>query len=271
MPRGSMKLFDDRSRRAAAEMVSAGTQWWFWGRLAWYDIRLRYRGSMLGPLWSTVSTTVSTVALGLFYGYLLGIEPGEYLPFLCLGLILWGFLSSVLTESPYAFISNAAIIKESQAPFGIYVLQLIWRNVIVLGHTMIVFVVVAIVFGVAPKLTILLVIPGALLLLVNAAWLTLLLGVSSARYRDVPQLTNAFLQLLFFMTPILWKPKLLGPYEEFVFLNPFASLLAVVRDPLLGVAISPLPWIVCTVMAIVGWCAAIFVAGRMRTTLVLWA
>ncbi|MEN3794242.1 ABC transporter permease [Fulvimarina sp. MAC3] len=256
--------------RIASEMVRSAGQWWFWGRLGWYDIRQRYRGSMLGPLWSTISMAVSTVALGLFYGFLLGMELAEYIPFLCLGLILWGFLSALLTEAPQVFISNAGIIRESPAPIGIYVFQLIWRNMIVLGHNMIVFLVVALVFGLMPTASIFLVLPGMALVLINGIWLTLLLGMSSAKYRDVAQMTNAFLQLLFFMTPILWKPTLLGPWMPLVYLNPFASLLAVVRDPLIGAEISPLPWLVCTVMAVLGWSLALFVASRLRRSLVLW-
>src|SRR5437879_9847490 len=71
---------------------------WMWWALAWQDIRLRYRGSVLGPFWLTISTLVMVVAMGLIYSQLFRMEIATYLPFLTLGLITWQWLSATITE-----------------------------------------------------------------------------------------------------------------------------------------------------------------------------
>ena len=77
--------------------------------------------------------------------------------------------------------------------------------------------------------------PGLVLVLANGALATLLIGLISSRFRDVPQIISSVVQIVFFVTPIMWKPELLQGRSEVVEFNPFFHLIEVVRAPLLGV------------------------------------
>ena len=68
--------------------------------LGWLDIKLRYRGSMLGPFWLTLSTGIMVGSLGVLYSTLFHMNMHEYLPFLSLSLVLWGFLSCAGQSNP---------------------------------------------------------------------------------------------------------------------------------------------------------------------------
>src|ERR1700761_427272 len=88
-----------RNRWAVADVVGGARLWRLAWALGWLDIRLRYRGSMLGPFWLTISTGVMVAALGVLYSTLFKIELREYLPFLALSQVLWGFLAAVVSEA----------------------------------------------------------------------------------------------------------------------------------------------------------------------------
>src|SRR5947207_5629997 len=80
------------------DLASGFAKVWMWWALALQDIRLRYRGSVLGPFWLTISTLVMVVAMGVIYSELFHMEMSTYLPFLTLGLIVWQLLAGTISE-----------------------------------------------------------------------------------------------------------------------------------------------------------------------------
>src|SRR6185295_7862424 len=88
---------------AIQDVVDGAAQWPLWGKLGWNDILQRYRRSLLGPLWLTASMAVMVIALGVIYGQIFKIALDEFIPFLCVGLLIWGLISSVLTEAGTLF------------------------------------------------------------------------------------------------------------------------------------------------------------------------
>ena len=91
--------------------------WPLWLTLAWNDIAMRYRRSTLGPLWMTLSTGILVVSLGLLYSRIFQTDIATYLPYLALGFIVWGFLSTTINESCQAFSESERIIKQIKIPF----------------------------------------------------------------------------------------------------------------------------------------------------------
>jgi lipopolysaccharide transport system permease protein len=159
--------------------------WPMWSTLGWQDIRQRYRRSVLGPIWITLSMGILVGTLGVIYGRVFNTELKDYLPFLCLGFIVWGFISSSANECCTAFTASAGIIKQSKGAFSIHVLRVVWRNFIVFAHTFVIFVPVAIIFGVKPYPAMLLALPGLMLLFLNSIWLGLVIAILSTRFYDV--------------------------------------------------------------------------------------
>jgi len=101
-----------RAAVAAGDLVSGFGRWWLWTILAWYDIKQRYRGSMIGPFWYTLSTLVLVTALGVIYSGIFHVEIQTYLPYLAVGMITWSLISTCLLESCTIFVGLEQVIKQ---------------------------------------------------------------------------------------------------------------------------------------------------------------
>lgn len=256
-----------RNRWAMADIAEGMHLWRLAWALGWLDIRLRYRGSMLGPFWLTISTGVMVAALGVLYSTLFKIELKEYLPFLALSQVLWGFLAALVSEACNVFTDAEGVIRSVRMPFFVFSMRGLIRNAIVLGHNIVVIVVVFAIFRMWPHPGSLLALPGLLLWAIDALALTLLLGGFCARFRDIQPIVNSIMQIAFFMTPVIWKPNQLSPagIANLAF-NPFYDLLEVVRGPILGSDIAATTWIGACVYSLalcaIAW--AFFVRARGR-------
>jgi lipopolysaccharide transport system permease protein len=266
--RGDM-TFATRNRWAMADIGGGMRLWRLAVALGWLDIRLRYRGSMLGPFWLTISTGVMVGALGFLYSTLFKIDVRDYLPFLALSQVLWGFLSTMVSEACSVFTEAEGVIRSVRMPFFVFSLRTLIRNAIALAHNIAVIVVVFVIFSIWPGSGLLMALPGLLLWAIDALALTLLLGAFCARFRDIQPIVNSVMQIAFFMTPVIWKPSQLGAsgIEKLAF-NPFFDLLEIVRGPILGSGIAATTW-VGAICYSAGLCAiswAFFVRARGRVT-----
>lgn len=266
-----------------------------WTHLGWQDIKQRYRRSVLGPLWITMSMGVTAIGLGLLYSQLFQAEIGTFLPYLTVGFIVWGFIIGCLTEGADTFIANEALIKHLPAPVSVYALRTVWRLAIMFGHNLIVYVAVLAVFysDLAEPYKIikdgtigqpglswaaLLAIPAFLMLLVNGVWVALLFGIVSTRFRDVPQVITALSSLLFFMTPIVWSADILyknfGDQGDWRFLitdlNPIYHYIELIRAPMIGNQQAWTHWVVVAGFTVAGWALTLLVLRNYRARVSYW-
>ncbi|WP_246856463.1 ABC transporter permease [Acetobacter vaccinii] len=237
--------------------------------LAWMDIRLRYRGSILGPFWLTATTAIMVAAMGLLYAYLFHISTRQYLPFLTFSLAVWPFVAGILREGCATFTAAAALITSSRMPFFVHALRCVARNVLVLAHTLPVVALVFILFPVAPNWDWQL-LPAVLLWLIDCLALCLLLGVLSARFGDIPPLVASLTQVLFFITPVLWAPQLMATGQNWLLLDPAFALLEILRAPLLHDELQVPVW-----PAALGWSGLLiglawWLFARARAQLAYW-
>src|SRR5688572_26732778 len=117
------------------------------GLLAWQDVRKRYRRSTLGPFWLTISTGVMIGVLGLVFGQIFGVGLARFLPFVCVGLVFWTFISSVLQEGSLSFVEADAIIKDLPIPLFVHVLRVYSRSTIILLHNLMILPLVLLAVG----------------------------------------------------------------------------------------------------------------------------
>lgn len=242
------------------------------GVLGWQDVRQRYRRSMLGPLWLTISMGVIIATIGIVFGTLFKVPMTDFLPSLASGIILWGYISTVINEGCNSFIASDAIIKQLPIPLFVHVLRMTWRNVIILIHNLVILPLVFIAVGKAVEPVILLALPGFALLTLNLLWVALILGAICARYRDLSQIIGSVLQVAFYVTPIMWLPQSLpkGAAIYLLNMNPAYHLLEIVRAPLLGHWPSAMNWGVSGALAVFGWALALVIYGRCRRRIAYW-
>ncbi len=258
-----------RNRWAMADVAGGLRLWRLAWALGWLDIRLRYRGSMLGPFWLTISTGVMIAALGGLYSTLFKLDLREYLPFLALSQVLWGFLAAIVSEACSVFTEAEGVIRSMRMPFFVFSLRTLIRNVIALAHNIVVIVVVFVIFGMWPDFSSLMALPGLLLWAIDALALTLILGAFCARFRDIQPIVNSVMQIAFFVTPVIWKPTQLGANSiANLAFNPFFDLLEIVRGPILGTEVAATTWIGALGYSAVVWAISwsFFVRTRGRVT-----
>ena len=225
---------NDRFTLARRDAISGLMLWPVWVRLGWNDIKQRYRRSILGPFWLTASAAIMAITLGLLYAKLFQSPIDEFLPYLCVGLLLWGYISSFLLEAGTMFIGSESYIKQIRLPYSVYVYRATWSKIIILAHNFVIYFGVIAYFRIWPGAVGLLAIPGFVIVTLNFALASLFFGMLSARFRDIPQLIASLIQLFFFATPIMYKAELLKDHAYVAMLNPFYSLIEIIRAPLLG-------------------------------------
>ena len=241
-----------------------------WLLLGWSDIRLRYRRSVLGPFWITISMAVLIIVLGFVYSKIFHTDIRTFLPYLALGFIVWGFITSSTNESCGAFGDSGTIIKQIGIPFSVFVFRVVWRNFIVLLHTIILVIPIWLFFGITPGLVSFLALPGIVLVFVNQCWLGICLAVLSTRYRDIPPIVATVLQITVFATPIMWPVSSLGDHHFIADINPFYHLIEIVRGPLGGEWPPLLSWKVAITGDVLGLILATWLLQRARRTIVYW-
>lgn len=214
-------------------------------RLVWTlglsDIKLRYRGSALGPFWLTISMGVQVAAMAFLYADLFHTDVNTYLPYLTISIVLWGYMNTLISDGCTCFSQSDSLIKGTRMPFTVHAARSVVRNTIILAHNLVVVVVVFAVMGVHESLYSLVAIPVFMLWVIDGFAISLLFGAFCARFRDVPQIIMSIMQIAFFVTPIMWYAKILESHPEaylLVRLNPFFYLLEVLRAPLLGTPLT---------------------------------
>jgi ABC-2 type transport system permease protein len=246
-----------------------------WLHLGWQDIKQRYRRSVLGPIWITIATGTTAVAMGALYSKLFHLQLAEHLPYVTLGLIIWNLINASILEGAEVFISNEGLIKQLPAPLSVHIYRLVWRQMILFGHNIVIYVIIAIIYPKPWKWTDLAVIPAFGLIVLNCVWVSVVFGILGTRYRDISPLLFSVVQLLFFMTPIIWNENTLrsqgaSQWAKIVELNPLLHYLDIVRAPLLGADQELRHWLVVLILTTIGWGLATFAMRQYRARVPYW-
>jgi len=257
-------------KKSNIDFLVAIADYRIWNLLAFQDIRQRYRRSVLGPFWITLSMLISIAALGVVYSKIFKMNIDEYLPYLTVGYVLWNFISTIVLESTAVITGAEAIIKQVNLPFGTYVLRMVWRNLIILFHSFPVIVLILIYFNVGFNINLLLFPLALLLTTAFAVFLGYILGIVCARYRDVGQIINSLMQVIFYVTPVIWRADLLKGNRWLLDFNPFYHYLEILRMCLMNVAFDWRPWTCSIAITCTLGLFSIFIVKRTKFRIALW-
>ena len=240
--------------------------------LGWQDIRQRYRRSKLGPFWLTISMGVVIAMIGIVFGQVLSSPSKEYFPFLATGIVLWTCFSSSILEGSTAFIDSQGMIRQLNLPISLYSIRSLWRNIIILGHNIVILPLVFLVVGRGITWDIFWLIPGFIVFCWNMLWVSMLLGTFCTRFRDMTQIVNSLLQVFFYVTPIIWMPNALNARSANLLVdpNPVYHLIQLVRAPILGSSPTLMNWSVSIVTAITGSFVALWFFGKYKKRIAYW-
>jgi ABC-type polysaccharide/polyol phosphate export permease len=238
--------------------------------MAMSETRARYKRSVLGPFWLTLGAGIGVAGLGVVWSSLLHTPVREFVPSLAVGLLLWQLIASTIVEACTIFIRQAQIIRNVRLPLLVHPAQLVTRQLITFAHNMVVLVIVFALFPQQSLHLLPLSLLGFVLLVINLLWMTTVLAMLGARFRDIEQIVTAVMPLIFFLTPVLYRTSHFGATQAVVWLNPFTYLISVVRDPLLGTVPTPAVYVGTVCITVAGTILALALFASRRNRIPYW-
>lgn len=211
--------------------------WQIWSMLAAQDIKFRYKRSTLGPLWLTLSMAITVYSMGYIYSQLFKIDIQQYFPYLVSGMVAWTFISTLVLDCSEGFLNDNGLIKQIKLPYSLYIHRIFARNLLIFFHNLIIMIPIFILFhkDVPINLHTLFLIPSLTITYLCSFFFGLMIAMMCARYRDIPPIVKSAMQVIFFITPVMWRPEgLIGKRHIIVDINPINCFLDLIREPLLG-------------------------------------
>ena len=213
--------------------------------LSWRDIKVRYKQTILGAGWAVLQPLLAAAIFTVFFNHVAHISSGAsnipYPVFAFLGMTLWNTFSGALTGVSNALIASQGLITKVYFPRIIPLLSAMALSIVDLFFASLAFIVVLILYGITPKLPGILIAGPSILLIIVAS-----LGVGSffaslnVKYRDVRTALPFIIQILFFMTPVIYPISLIPQrFQVFAFLNPATGAITSIKSGLFG---QPINW-----------------------------
>lgn len=200
---------------------------------AWRDIKVRYKQTVLGVLWVLFQPSVTTIIFTIFFGKLTKIPSYNmpYVLFVFIGLVFWTFFSATVTGATASLVANEGIIKKVYFPKIILPLSSVFTNSIDFSINLLALFILAAFFGFFPGIWIFVLLPLALILTVTAAsGLGLILSAINVKYRDAGYILPFFIQILLFVTPVIYPAAILSPTNRYILsLNPMTTVIELIR------------------------------------------
>lgn len=258
-------------RRANWDFIAGLQLWEMWSRLSANEVKRRYKRTMLGPMWVTVSLLVFATAMSFVWAGLWKQNVVDFLPFLLSGLIPWTMIAAMIGECTAVFLAGEGLMKSRQFPYSILIYGALARNVVIFAHNLVGYVLVAALCGVWVGWPTLLLVPGLVLVVLNCGWICMIVAVFCLRFRDFQQLVASVLQIAMFITPVFWAAnQLQGKRAILVDANMLHHMIELMRHPMLGTTAKLESWVICIVSAIVGWALAYLLFALKRHRLAYW-
>jgi len=235
------------------------------------DIRRRYARSRLGQLWIMISSTIMVASLGVVWSYLWKQPVRELLPFVAIGMVTWQLLLGVITDAAVAIPANSRYFHNQYISASTIIYAVLYRNGLTFSLNLIFPLLICLAYSVNLTPYAALSLLGLALVAIGSIWVSFVVAFLCTRFRDIVQVITSFLQIVFFLTPVVWKPETLSERAQSVIRwNPFAVYISIIRDPILGRPVSALTWAEAFVLSFGGLALALPFIGRFRRRLIYW-
>ena len=204
-----------------------------WAHLGYRDLRSRYSRTLIGPWWSVANLFTIVFGSSLAVGLISGNSALSQAPRMVLGFCLWLLINAILNEAVELFEAEKSLLLNSQISEATLVARLLWRNYLVFLHSFVVVVLTFIIAREPLSLRLLALFPIALVVCLGALFPAYVFARSIFVLRDLKVLLPSVIQLVFFLTPILWTPPESGPMHTISIFNPAGWIIELTRQLIL--------------------------------------
>jgi lipopolysaccharide transport system permease protein len=210
--------------------------------LAWRDITVRYKQTVLGILWAILQPVVTMIVFTFIFNRVGRIESGDATPypiFLYVGLLLWHYYSMTLTNASNSLVTHQNMLQKIYFPRLILPTTAATTGLVDFAISSLILAAMMAYYGFRPPVTGLLVLPLLLICVVlSALGLGFFLAAINVKYRDVRHALPFFIQLLMYVSPVIYPVKMLDKYVAIktlmLWLNPVSGVITNARAALLG-------------------------------------
>ena len=257
---------------ALKDLIFTIRNYYSWSYLSYFDLKLKYRRTFLGPWWVVLGIAISAAAMCFLWSTIFNLDWRSYLTYLFSGFIIWMWISQMVIDAPGTFCGDSSrYIKAYPNPPLFYVFRKCFLSFLLFLHHTPLIIIVTLLVNQYINLSVLYSLPiGLFIVFINSILFTTNIGMISARYRDIDPLVKSLMPPMLLLTPVLWKPEMLGDYSSFVYLNPFTHFVGIVRNDLIGLEFDAKIWIGAFLMTILQIFIFIILYSKKSKRIVFW-
>ena len=216
--------------------------------LAWRDISVRYKQTVLGVAWAVIQPVVTMIIFTFIFNRMANIQSGDGTPypiFLYTGQLLWQYFSGTLTNASNAMVANASLVQKVYFPRLILPITAATTGLVDFAIASLILGTMMIYYGIMPGLTGLITLPVLILTAVLCSMgVGLFMASLNVKYRDVRYALPFAINILMYVTPVIYPVTMLNghPWAKtaMIWLNPMSGVISNARAGLLGH--SPFQW-----------------------------
>lgn len=253
-------------RKNLAEVLRIGSH------LGFQEVKQINRRSRLGQWWITLGTATLIGTMGFVFGLIFRIDLNSYLPYLAIGIVFWNYFSGQITEASFVLIQSDSLLRQLTLSPWVYAIKVSSKMILLFGHNLVIIPVVLVFTGNYPNLSLLLLIMSVPIIVLTLTSLGMLIAILSLRFRDVPPMVGSILNVVFYLTPVMWLAESIkSSLAHFLLgLNPIYHLVQIFRLPLLGKVPTIENWLISLVLCAGVSLIALLVVARYKRRLVFW-
>ena len=226
---------------------------------SWRDLKVRYKQTSIGIAWAIFQPFITMVIFSIFFGSLAKV-PSDGVPypiFVYVGLLFWQFFSTALSDTSNTLISNQSIITKVYFPRLILPISSVMTKFVDFLIATLILIGLMFYYGYMPHLSGLLILPLLLIITFMASTgLGLFLASINVKYRDVRYALPFFVQIMLFLTPVIYPASIAGKYSYLLALNPMTGVIQSARAAILGT--TPINWLLISISLVVTFILMIF-------------
>lgn len=215
---------------------------------SWRDIKVRYKQTSIGIAWAVFQPLITMLIFSIFFGKLANI-PSDGVPypiFVFVGLLFWQFFSGALSDTSNSLITNQSIITKVYFPRLILPISTVLAKMVDFLIASLILAGLMFYYNYFPSVAGLLILPILLFITFMAAvGLGLFLAAINVKYRDVRYVLPFFIQILMYLTPVIYPASIVGKYSWILALNPMMGVIQSARAGLLGT--TPINWLLISI------------------------
>ena len=209
-------------------------------RLAWKEIRVRYKEPILGFIWALLVPLSMTLIFMFIFTKIVKVPFKGYpfFIFLATGLFPWNFFSLSVSTSTMSILESGSLIKKVYFPREIIPISIVFANAIIFLFTLIPMIFFILISGIKLTLWMALLPVAFVLQIVFTSGVCLMISGLQVSYRDIKYIVEIILPFWFYITPIFYPLELVLGVSTRLFsiyiLNPMVGLVTMYRIALLG-------------------------------------